>query len=41
MNYGRAYRLSFTEKAKKLLEQMTLEEKIHMMSGHCSKTESM
>ena len=41
MNYGREYRLSFTEKAKAILDQMTLEEKIYMISGHCGKTESM
>lgn len=31
---SKEYRLSFTEKAKKIVEQMTLEEKVYLMSGN-------
>lgn len=34
MRATKAYRLSFTEQAKKLVEQMTLEEKVYLMSGN-------
>lgn len=33
MKYDKNYRLSFSEKAKTILEQLTLEEKVYLMSG--------
>ena len=34
MRATKAYRETFTEQAKKLVEQMTLEEKVYLMSGN-------
>ena len=33
---SKEYRLKFTEKAKKIVEQMSLEEKVYLMSGRIS-----
>lgn len=33
MKCGKAYRLSYTEKARKIVAQMSLEEKVYLMSG--------
>ena len=37
MNEWRTYRLSYTQKARKILETLTLEEKVSLMSGCESK----
>lgn len=34
MKCNKEYRFSFTKKAKEIVQDMTLEEKIHLMSGH-------
>ena len=37
MKADKAYRLSFTEKAKEIVSQMTLEEKVDLMSGNLTR----
>lgn len=37
MKADKAYRLSFTEKAKEIVSQMTLEEKVYLMSGNLTR----
>lgn len=41
MKYDKNYRLSFTVKAKTILEQLTLEEKVYLMSGRFSLKQEM
>ena len=33
---SKEYRLKFTDKAKQIIEQMSLEEKVYLMSGRVS-----
>ena len=40
MKNTKEYRMQFDEKARELLEQMTLEEKIYMIGGHSKITAS-
>lgn len=41
MKCTREYRMQFDEKAKEIVGQMTLEEKVEMMAGHCKASDSM
>lgn len=41
MTSDREYRLGFTEKAKEIVGQMTLKEKVQLMAGNCGYLESM
>ena len=36
MKCTKEHRLSFTEKAKKIVDSLTLEEKVSLMSGSCT-----
>ena len=40
MKYAKSYRLSYTEKAKKIVDGLTLEEKVYLMGGNNGQMES-
>ncbi|KNY29210.1 beta-glucosidase [Pseudobacteroides cellulosolvens] len=41
MKYDKAYRLGFSDKAKEIMEHLTLEEKVYLMSGQMSLMQEM